>query len=791
MTFRTFLARSTSLLTAAAFVSTLSACKDRKLEDIIAELPPEAGTPAPNTQPPNTQPPKTQPPKTPAPRQPPPNPARWQTPEYKKSRFLADINAAQGYASVRVAGTEGGKGVVVGVMDDGIDFNHPDLKGAMAAINPTSSAVQEHGTPIAGIIAARKDDKGMHGVAPDAKLVDLSIPQPDPKPKELITDLLLLRAAAGLDLNRIWAKADIVNMSIGAPATSTDFLAPMQAAAKAGLIMVISAGNGDVGSPALSQPWNPAKFVTDPDIAGQAIAVGNLVPRRLGGPRRYESSHACGDAKKYCIFAPGIWLWTTKKSNTYDPHGADDNYRNFSGTSAAAPVVSGALANLISAFPSRKGAKWIKGDYAGANWYVARILTTAKDLGAPGTDDVYGVGALDLGAALSPVGQITLAMLPQHYATVSTHAIGTLRNGQGMLNFQTLAAFAGIMIYDEDRAPFYANLQHRVAAAPAPRYLARFLDGLGAPTNRHTTSDDDNSGLGFDVAFGFAQSDRQGLGRDHDIASLFNGADMPVALATTTAPMQAMMTHRSSLGLGFALTDTVKLSFSAATDDVEPDDGGAWDPMTDFAQSRTRTHKTLGQLGLTYDGAWGGLMLQAGMLAEKGGLLGSFGTDALSFADTGQSGFVQLGLRRPIIGRLDLLASYTHGWAKAQASANSLWTGVEDLRFDAFTVGASYRGLLASADTLTVTLGQPLRVRSGTATLSVPTGETEDGNVIISQRKVALAPKNRELMVQLGYQTPLIGQAWLNVGSFVRFNPGHDATGNRDIGAAFKVAMPF
>lgn len=79
-----------------------------------------------------------------------------------------------------------GKGVVVTVMDDGIDFTHPDLKtqektggsfnfatGTQSAIPPegTSDDQLDHGTSIAGIIAAKADDDGVVGIAPDAQLI--------------------------------------------------------------------------------------------------------------------------------------------------------------------------------------------------------------------------------------------------------------------------------------------------------------------------------------------------------------------------------------------------------------------------------------------------------------------------------------------------------------------------------------------------------------------------------------------------------------------------------------------
>ncbi len=69
-----------------------------------------------------------------------------------------------------------------------------------------------------------------------------------------------------------------------------------------------------------------------------------------------------------------------------------------SGTSFAAPQVSGALALLMQAFPNLSGRD-----------AVDILLRTAADLGATGTDSTYGRGGLDLARAFAPVGTSSLS----------------------------------------------------------------------------------------------------------------------------------------------------------------------------------------------------------------------------------------------------------------------------------------------------------------------------------------------------------------------------------------------
>ena len=103
-------------------------------------------------------------------------------------------------------------------------------------------------------------------------------------------------------------------------------------------------------------------------------------------------SNGCGTAKEFCLAAPGWAVYTTSNGAT--------QYENASGTSIAAPHVTGGLAALKSMFPSMSSEE-----------LVTLVLNTADDLGAVGTDDVYGRGMLDLDEASKPQGEIMMAGL--------------------------------------------------------------------------------------------------------------------------------------------------------------------------------------------------------------------------------------------------------------------------------------------------------------------------------------------------------------------------------------------
>ena len=131
---------------------------------------------------------KLTPPPPPCPGCPSPtSPTYWETDEYMESRGLRLINASAGYA-IRESGTQvgkfifptgqpGGFGITVAVIDDGVDLSHRDM--ASLGLSQEYSIegdelLRSHGTQVAGVIAARKNGVGMHGVAYNAQIMSIA-----------------------------------------------------------------------------------------------------------------------------------------------------------------------------------------------------------------------------------------------------------------------------------------------------------------------------------------------------------------------------------------------------------------------------------------------------------------------------------------------------------------------------------------------------------------------------------------------------------------------------------------
>ena len=253
-----------------------------------------------------------------------------------------------------------GAGVKVGIVDTGIDLNHPDLRANIAGNAsfvlgaPSGEDDNGHGTHVAGTVAAVNNEIGVVGVAPRAKLYAVKV---------------LSRTGQGWLSDIIdgltWCvnnRIQVVNMSLGCAEGNESFHAAIQAVHGAGIIMVAAAGNdgqGRVSYPAAYDEEVIAVSATDSD-------------NRLASFSNY--------GWEIDFAAPGVGI-----NSTYFRW----RYRELSGTSMASPHVAGVCALRLAAHRRESPAE-VEAALAGA----------AEDLGAAGPDPNFGNGLINALGAL-------------------------------------------------------------------------------------------------------------------------------------------------------------------------------------------------------------------------------------------------------------------------------------------------------------------------------------------------------------------------------------------------------
>ena len=303
-----------------------------------------------------------------------------------------------------------GQGVRIGVVDSGVNRNHPALAGRVVDnLNYVSSPpnnlgiddVVGHGTAVSQIMAGKPFGSWPGGIAPGALIVSARIisdkaPVDDGSGQGNEVDGAIGIKAIHQDLinrgarimNNSWGGLYWTNLSATAPIA--DEYRPFVIGN--GGIVVFATGNSAFANPSsmAALPSQPGFGGTRPgaDLERGWLAVAAL---DTDNPTELASySNACGVAMHYCLVAPGKVTVTGTNDGPTSPA-----YWNWSGTSLAAPQVSGAAALVWQAFP-----------YFDNDLVRQTVLGTARDLGAPGVDASFGYGLLDVGKAVLGPAQL-------------------------------------------------------------------------------------------------------------------------------------------------------------------------------------------------------------------------------------------------------------------------------------------------------------------------------------------------------------------------------------------------
>ncbi len=269
----------------------------------------------------------------------------------------ADLNAI----AVSGAWNSGytGSGVVVAVVDDGVTVEHPDLmpniwlntdeiaangidddgNGFVDDVrgwdfadndsNPSSSSSENsHGTHVAGTIAAARNGTGTTGVAYSAQIVPVKV-----FPDGQLDESLYYQSLANGIRYAAANGARAINISLGIDPLDPNSEIVNRAirdAVTAGAVVVIAAGNESQNAP---EP--PADLALSPGV----IAVGAIDRNK----KLTEFSSRAGSTPLNYLVAPGVDV-----PSTFPPRGYDTK----SGTSMAAPHVTGVAALILSANPT-------------------------------------------------------------------------------------------------------------------------------------------------------------------------------------------------------------------------------------------------------------------------------------------------------------------------------------------------------------------------------------------------------------------------------------------------------
>lgn len=702
-------------------------------------------------------------------------------PNLSGAEFTANWGVAGTNAQIAWQNGATGAGVLVGVIDDGIDPNHPELVGR---ISPLSTDIvsgrnalvttQSHGSEISSLIAGNYNNSQTVGVAYDATILAV---RADTGGGFAYTDLV-----NALDYARTNG-VDVINLSLGSSSAPPQaFLDAIERATDAGIIIVVSAGND--GSSGATQPNYPGRLAANATVSNGLIMVaGGLNP---DGSLNTVSNPPGTTANSY-LTAPGWQIIVPD----HGPAGAVPGYQTcglgpsanlcrIQGTSYASPHVAGAVALVMDAFPGLTPSQ-----------VVDLLFTTADDTGAVGTDALHGRGRLNIGRAFQPVGPLMSPLVASAAAVSDSSVLGIAGPafGDGVTGNAAAWSVAAFDSYGRTFALQLADNWLSAAAGPGQAYAPRLWRSARGENGMRMQMAfaDDVAPESYNLPIDRADLQQSPTRIDAELA-----AGLTLSFAAYGAQAQGeqgdAIGHLDSVHADMALSLTRELGPNARvsfiTESAGAETGLAW----------AVDERTANAVRATFGGETRNVALTFGAIAEEGAMLGLMWADGLGETPAGETRFAGVAGAYELASGWRLNASAEFGTADM---ARTGWLNVEaPLRTTAFALGAEYGFTPAwlaalhedGAGVLRLSVSQPLRVEDGELSFMAPAA-TKYGRQSLNyeQRRFDPTPSGRELRLGVGY-TYFAAEAVSAFGETMYvLEPGH--VGNAEPEALLRVGV--
>ncbi len=645
-----------------------------------------------------------------------------------QTKYLTAIGAPQAWARGIT-----GKGVIIGVVDNGFDPTHSDIEKNVIGFTNVSAmktAVGVHGTQMASIAAGRLDGWGTVGVAPDAKLVLFQAGSSISSSTGLAgTGINMSAVIKGMTLAEK-AGASVINLSLGSNFDSTFqkttvevspgiFRAPSNysstvtggksylygnsmkdvaafANATSKSVIVVSSGNAGT-----KYAQMPAAFVTQTDangnllMGGRALIVGNVVGDGKGGWTMNATSNqagtlcnsftgnVCNDkyyVKDFYVVAPGTGMMgavpDAGRTAAAIKAGGTDGIGSVTGTSPAAAVVSGGVALLKQAWPQLSSAQ-----------IVQLVKTTATDMGTKGVDEVYGWGMVNFDKATLPQGLLTIANFKGYATAIPLTASGVASSGSASI--KTSSVLQNVQGLDSYNRNYTLDMTKAVVANPVATYRASSSYLAMSPAG-------------------------------------YNEMSAPVNENYSIKMMQS--------------------------------------------QAGTASEITYSEQGTSYS-------VQYGTMTEKSGFLGNYGAGAMAFGDSSTS-YLQIGTEHKFAS-VAVFGSYGFGVTRTGSVQDSMIQLGNRISSSTWRMGVAKNNVFQNKDALSLSVVSPVSVRNGTATVTGVTGyeftdngDGADAKAIVSTETISLRAQSKPMDLVLGYTVIGKGYDRVNVNVARQFNVG-------------------
>ena len=703
----------------------------------------------------------------------PSNPIDYQTTEYNAQYGLGNINAANAYARGYT-----GSGVTVSVLDSPFDTDHPNLQNVFVTgydassggtdVTCSGSCTSSHGTHVAGIIAANKNDSGMHGVAYNAKIKPITIFNSsgvdDTTTSQLVNAINAGGGSSYAAMNNSWGVSQVAQINFGgaigtkwARIPSTNSIASsIQTAfdnAASNTVIVFSNGNegwnsstgrvyyynssSDASNLTNSQGYSSVNVNTASTYGSLPSSKSSLQGKwltvvALDSSNNIASySNGCGSiAKAWCISAPGSSIYSTVDLDDSTESGS---YGTKSGTSMAAPHVTAAIAILKQQFPNLTSTQ-----------LVSLLTSTATDLGDAGVDDVYGVGMLNLNAASTPSGMPYIVASNANKLQATTNNTYIKSSSAFGKNLENSGFQVGILdAYN--RAYVWSPIQESPdnIQLNSSNFLDQFkkekLSSAKIGTNSFLTykTNEENLLENDELKFSYKEDDlTQSISFLKNTKNYYLDNKIKTLLPKFTY-IYSNFYYINQFSNELELTDEIKI-------------------LSNFASSKTDQNNNIVEysLGAKYISENFANYFSVGNIIEKDKFLGASFEGAYDLSDSTNSSYLSFNTVTSISQNMIFNTNYIKMISK-NSFTNSSFANISDVKSDAMQIGFSFKNVFEKSDKINFNYKKPLAVVDGSLNQSTVKGYDPTGDYNSVNERYSLINNARQETISIGYNSNL------------------------------------
>ena len=685
-----------------------------------------------------------------------------------------------------------GQGTLIGIMDSGVDNTHQELNGenkltsdSYLVYSDRSPTTEEkrHGTHVSAIALGERDGSGMHGVAFDAQLyfisIELGTAGEDYEPAQIDSSV----DYSGVDNS--WSQLEnyfvergvtIVNGSFGYQGNINDYtednlrgafpktievLAQEDTPDADKTLFIWSAGNGGGYADQGVDYSSPEVFGGLPFLISELRNNSAAVVSIDSNGEISSFSNRCGVAKDYCIAAPGGAI-----TSAYAQDAPDYNYyAEYSGTSMAAPHVSGGLALLVDFFDGQLGNTEI----------LQRLFLTADKSGIYADSDIYGQGLMDLDEATKPQGTTMIATMGEALSNLKLSEISTKIFSLGPAFGGGIGEFMGsanLIVIDELGAPFQKSLGSKsFSNLYSPNWLAsnqsfikrklkrrefKTAEGARLTFGLNERLSFESEGLSlwadnkkilnyFSIIHPISDKNLVFAGSGHSPNLYFGNESEAMSTKDKTmgsygSPYLELSYDGSFIGYRNILSAQNEISFALFSGRHRENDSylikskASNGLLTEF---RSRHNKT-------------SISLQGGITNEAESLLGSTLSGAFGL-ESSKTYFGGIEITRQDRS-IETRGSVFIGKTKPSFQEQSLITAMQDIVSGSFNIGIYKKGFLKANDYFGFRVDQPLKVEESVIELAMPYRRNKNREIQFSSIDFDLSPKYREINSEFVYE---------------------------------------